>query len=202
MSAAIKMARADYQGDPGLFGAIWGGIKGVATGGLSGGITGAVRGFRGEPKSYRVVGATTPPQRPPMILPRSMPQRPVTNGAPYGKGSFTVDPTAFAFGGRPFISPADRGVGTMNGKAPGGYHWNKTSYFTQSEGWVEAGTKVVKNRRRNPGNIKAASRSLSRVIATKKALSTFSKVSIRDPNAVTTRTVYRCLKCKKNPCSC
>lgn len=59
-----------------------------------------------------------------------------------------------------------------NGKgscAPSGYHWNKSGYWSNESGmlpgasWTPAGTKLVKNRHRNPYNPKAASRAMSRL---------------------------------------
>ena len=193
MSAAIKMARAGYQGDPGLFsflGKVGRGVVGAATGFATGGISG---GLRGAVSPFVSVGATTPPPRS-YARPMALAMPPQTNGG----GRIRIDPLAALPGGRPFIT---RDV-AVDGKAPGGFHWNKSSYYTQSEGWIEKGTKLVKNRRRNPGNIKAASRSLSRVIATKNALSTFSKVTVRDPNAPKTKTVYKCMKCGHSKCRC
>ena len=43
---------------------------------------------------------------------------------------------------------------------PVGFHLNKTSYFLQSGEFVEAGTRFVRNRRRNPGNMRAADRAI------------------------------------------
>ena len=68
-----------------------------------------------------------------------------------------------------------------NGKAPGGYHYNKTSYYTKSEGWIEEGTKLVKNRRRNPGNTRAASRAMSRLTSAKSHMKMLNRVTIRKP---------------------
>lgn len=47
--------------------------------------------------------------------------------------------------------------------APSGYRLNKSSYFLKDGTFVEAGTKWVKVRRRNPANARALRRSLSRV---------------------------------------
>ena len=58
-------------------------------------------------------------------------------------------------------------MGDVQGKAPSGYHWNKTSYFLKDGTYVPAGTKLVKNRRRNPMNARALSRAISRVDAGK-----------------------------------
>ena len=194
MSAAIKMARAGYQGDPGLFGFIKGVAKAgfaLATGGPTAAGASIVRSIRGRtppPMIPSRVGATTPPQFFPTIPPQ--------NGQVCGQ----IPRPGVGAAVERFLPGGETGM--MPGAAPGGFHWNKTAYYTQSEGWIEKGTKLVKNRRRNPGNIKAASRSLSRVIATKKALSTFSKVTVRDPNAPVTKTVYKCTKCRKTTCVC
>jgi len=48
---------------------------------------------------------------------------------------------------------------------PSGFHPNKSTYWTQSEGTVMEGTKCVRNRRRNPLNPRAARRSMSRLVA-------------------------------------
>jgi len=45
---------------------------------------------------------------------------------------------------------------------PSGFHPNKSSYFTQA-GFVEKGSRCVKNRRRNPMNPRALDRAISRV---------------------------------------
>jgi hypothetical protein len=64
-------------------------------------------------------------------------------------------------------------------KAPGGYHWNKSDYFLRDGTFVPAGTKLVKNRRRNPLNPKAASRAISRLESAKRAVKDLGRVSIR-----------------------
>lgn len=50
-----------------------------------------------------------------------------------------------------------------------GHHMNKQTYFTRN-GAVPAGTKCVKNRRRNPLNPRALSRAMSRVASAQKAV--------------------------------
>jgi len=61
----------------------------------------------------------------------------------------------------------------------GGYHLNKSSYFLMDGTFVEAGTKWVRNRRRNPGNMRALSRSLGRIKSAKKMASSLSQITIR-----------------------
>ena len=70
-------------------------------------------------------------------------------------------------------------VAPVGGKPPAGYHWNRQGYFTKSEGWIPEGTKLVKNRRRNPLNPKAASRAIARLESAKNATKTLSRVTIR-----------------------
>jgi hypothetical protein len=50
---------------------------------------------------------------------------------------------------------------------PSGYHPNKSSYFLRDGTFVPAGSKCVKNRRRDPLNPKALRRSIERVNAGK-----------------------------------
>jgi len=60
-----------------------------------------------------------------------------------------------------------------------GYHWNKTGYYTKSSGWIEPFTRMVKNRRRNPGNMRALSRSMGRIKSAKKMAAVLGTISIR-----------------------
>lgn len=200
MSLQMTVARGGPRGDPGL----WGFIKGAAKTGVAlvtGGPTAAaatayqqITGSRARGLPPPVVGASTPWAAPPRSI------MPVQNGGrvvrtPGIRGAIE---RGLPFGRTGYEVAAAPGLnGTM-----GGYHLNKSGYFLQSGEFVEAGTKWVKNRRRNPGNIKAASRALSRVTATKKALQTFSRVTIRDKDPVKTKTVYKCPKCNRSKCVC
>lgn len=58
---------------------------------------------------------------------------------------------------------------------PSGFHPNKSTYWTQTEGVVEEGTKCVRNRRRNPLNPRAARRSMSRLGALSKEMKRLEK---------------------------
>jgi len=66
----------------------------------------------------------------------------------------------------------------MNGTMSG-YHWNKSDYFLMSGEFVPAGTKMVKNRKRNPANARATSRSIARIKGAKKYASSLSAITIR-----------------------
>jgi len=80
--------------------------------------------------------------------------------------------------------------GAMNGPLPGamvagkpsgvpGYHWNKSGYFLMSGQYVAPGTKMVKNRRRNPANPRATSNAITRIRGAKRYAKALSAISIR-----------------------
>jgi len=60
-----------------------------------------------------------------------------------------------------------------------GYHWNKSGYFLKSGEYVRAGSKMVKNRRRNPANPRATSNAIMRIKGAKRYASSLSSISIR-----------------------
>jgi len=127
--------------------------------------------------------------------PAVMPRAGTGPGCPPGmfKLPFTnkcVDPSAAALGGDPFIT--DLPMAAMNGMngdpmtmragtASGwpGYHWNKSDYFLRSGEFVPAGSRSVKNRRRNPMNPRATSNAISRVKGAKRFASSLAHISIR-----------------------
>lgn len=221
MSASIAISKAQYQGDPGIFGSIFGGIKRGVRAGLGvasvlpgvGGFASAARNilFPGDAR-INIPGASTLPS-----LPR---------GVPIGSAGIAMPGTGFGGGGRPgptmgpagpcppgqsrgfnppFLGPPGVGVdlpflgryslgespmaqdqfqvttAMLAGKPTGwpGYHWNKSSYFLMSGEYVPAGTRAVRNRRRNPCNPRAVSRALSRVKSAKRFAASISHVSIR-----------------------
>lgn len=149
-----------YQGDPGIFGDIGrfigGAVKSLpVVGGLAGGaITGLANVL--DPKK---------PQIAPM-LPQVFQQAPVVP-KPGAMGAIQ----RFLPGGESGYMPA--------GPSPSGYHWNKADYFLRDGTFVPKGTKLVKNRRRNPANIRATNRAISRVASAKKHAQTLSRITIR-----------------------
>ena len=191
MSLANKMSKANYQGDPGLFGDIWKGIKSVgrAATGIVGGlgipivsgvsrIAGATL-FGGAPRN-QIPGASTFPTMPPQATINQ-----AGTWARPGVAQWGFNPP---FGGAPGVGIGPYGIGEgqraiTGGQAgigcPTGYHVNKTGYFTKSEGWIEPYSRCVRNRRRNPGNMKALSRSLGRIKSAKKMAAVLGTVSIR-----------------------
>jgi len=60
-----------------------------------------------------------------------------------------------------------------------GYHWNKSGYFLLSGEYVAPGTKMVKNRRRNPANPRATSNAITRIKGAKRYAASLSSISIR-----------------------
>jgi len=103
---------------------------------------------------------------------------------------FRVDPLAAFPGGEPLFSPlaaptvmngAGMPAAMVAGKPSGvpGYHWNKSGYFLQSGQYVAPGTKMVKNRRRNPANPRATSNAITRIRGAKRYAKALSAISIR-----------------------
>jgi len=60
-----------------------------------------------------------------------------------------------------------------------GYHWNKSGYFLLTGEYVSPGTKMVKNRRRNPANPRATSNAIQRIKGAKRYAKSLSSISIR-----------------------
>jgi len=158
MSMAIQ--RAKHTGDPGFFGDIFRGVTGAVGGLLTGGplaaITGGIGGFRGS--------AATRPSSLPGIGPRLQIPAP---------GPLAATQRFFPGGATGMMAPAPA-TGSM-----GGYHLNKSDYFLMSGEFVPAGTRWVRNRKRNPANARATSRAISRVTGAKNYAKSLSRISIR-----------------------
>jgi len=219
MSMAIQ--RSKYTGDPGLFGDIWGGIKGIAKVGLGiagtlpvvGGVARIARqiAFPGDAR-MRIPGASTFPT---MSVGRPIPQFPtgapgsgryLGPAGPTGRwgdcpgGFFNPDtgdcytpverPGTLAAiqrilpGGETGMMMPENGAAPMAmraGKASGwpGYHWNKSDYFLRSGEFVPAGSRAVRNRRRNPANPRATSNAITRIKGAKRYAKSLSAITIR-----------------------
>jgi len=161
MSMAIK--RASYTGDPGLFDIFKGAIGG-AWAGLTGG------------------AGRQPP------IPTAGPGR-VPLGRNFGPGNMGgngfklpgfMDPLGFT--GPSWL---DRGTAAPSMTEAGcpanlsGYHLNKSAYFLMSGEFVPAGSRYVRNRKRNPANARATSRAISRVVGAKRYATSLSRISVR-----------------------
>lgn len=90
-----------------------------------------------------------------------------TSGVGFPFGGFAGTQTVYS-------SP---GGGAAGHACPVGYHWNRTAYYTK-QGHVAKGTKCVKNRRKNPLNPRALSRSMSRIHSAKKAAHFLDRIQI------------------------
>lgn len=185
MSAAIKMAKANYQGDPGLFGFLGNiakGALGIATGGASTALLGAAQTILGgAKKSSPSILVTSRPSAGTVLTAGSIPALPARPGIIAGADSVvsrgvTLGPlnigSQTVYGPTAQIAPA--------GPAPRGKHLNKTGYFLKGGQYVAPGSRWVSNRRRNPLNPRALSRSMARLTSAKKAASGMARISIRD----------------------
>lgn len=206
MSLAIQ--RAKYQGDPGLFGALKGAVGGFFTGGVGGAIGGAVSGWKDKPAAAPGTGQMGRPARgqPGYWAPRYRTSTPQTQAAlgmggrptPYapargalppglglglGPGRGMIDPLGLIGERQPGTAMESRGSLTKSQSkvgAPHGYHWNRSGYYLKSEGrWIEPGTRLVKDRKMNPLNPRAASGAMHRLGRAKKAASMLNRVTIR-----------------------
>ncbi len=190
MSLANKMAKANYQGDPGFFGDLWKGVKSVgrvATGVVGSlgipiisGVAKTAGGllFGGSARNT-IPGASTFPSAPaglPINLATTL-AGPVMPGVPQlpVPGPVGFLQRGFAGGATGYMPDPSQQIGP----AMQGYHWNKAGYFLMSGEYVAPGTKLVKNRKRNPGNMRALSRSMGRIKSAKKMAAVLGTISIR-----------------------
>lgn len=208
MSLMIKTARAEQQGiatgnsgamgDPGLFSSIGSVFKsaiGVATQFIPGPVGAIVRsGFR------KFGGAPIPSVA--ATRPQFQPQRPrVRPGIGRTFASFVgqeargplqeeeleiglVPPRFKArkrFGAAQALT--DGVVGRAGIACPQGMRPNKSDYWRTNQAgqpvFVEAGTRCVSVRRRNPGNSRANDRAIARIASAKRMAKTLGRISIR-----------------------
>jgi len=187
MSMAIKAAK--FQGDPGLFGFVGraarklGGaaLRFIPGGGIAQTAIGIGAGFLGG----RVTpSAPTQFQVPGRFGGRTQRAfaRPGTGFAPPTQVTrtpgFAGALQRFLPGGKTGFEVAAPGVAP--GIAPTGFHLNRTSYFLQTGEFVEKGSRFVRNRRRNPGNMRAADRAISRIESAKRMARRLSRITVRD----------------------
>lgn len=169
MSYAVKISRAQYSGDPGLFGVlgkIGGAILNTAGGLLPGPVGGAAQaagrvlsgGGGSRTPQLPVYTAGFGPQQQAPRLPHSSTQ--------VGPGGMIYKHTEYG-GGITLPQGMNGGAGTKLA-CPSGYHPNKSSYFLRDGTFVPEGSRCVKNRRRNVGNMRALDRALSRLNGAKR----------------------------------
>lgn len=168
MSLAVKAARQQAVGDPGLFGSIGKFLGGAlkTVGGIVGGPVGfglkTIGGFAGGGPQV-----TSPAPR--MITGRTVGRR----GSQGPNQLFGPGVTPFV--GPPRPAPAG-GVGLA---CPAGFHPNKSSYFMRSGEFIAKGSKCVPSRRRNPANARANDRAIGRIESAKKMAARLGRISIR-----------------------
>lgn len=187
-----------------LLGGILKGVGGFITGGPAGAIAGVASELfkpkQSSPTSYgappttatvdrlRQIAATQPILRPAINVATAYPPQfpdstkttsgvALPGGILVGKQTTTYGP---GFGSPPPMLPAPQQASPGQG-CHKGYHLNKTGYYSRKRGgWVPAGTVCVKNRRRNPLNPRALSRSISRISSAKNAARFLSRVTVRE----------------------
>lgn len=164
MSVGIKVARAGSQGgvpigrqvsqgDPGLFGDIFGGLKSIGK---------AAIGVFAPPGVSRILGLGGGGRAP------ASPRNIVAGNLPTG----VPKPGVIAFS-QQLIPGGATGLGTG---CASGHRPNKSDYFLRDGTFVAAGTRCVKTRRRNPANARATSRAISRINGAKRMQHTLAQI--------------------------
>lgn len=194
MSLQLAVAKGAYMGDPGLFSFVGKALKGIAS--IGGKVVktavGAAAGLaRGGPLGAITGGLSAagviklPTQRQPVLLSPEM-----AYGRSTGMPGIGQQPIV-QFGGR--VGPVSGGFMIGGGGQPGAPstyvapdgtacrgHLNRTRYYSQRMGGlVEPGTVCVKNRRTNPLNPRALSRSMRRLSGFVKATRSAEKLLTR-----------------------
>jgi len=167
------MPGTGYQGDPGLFGF----LGNVAKGAL--GIVGA-SGLPGISNVARGLGSIFGNKRPgPKLgqrfqIPNAFPSRPMQPFAGQTPRGMPVP------GGRAARQRFFPGGATGLGEGcPTGYKPNKSDYFLKTGEFVEAGSRCVKIRKRNPLNPRAFDRALGRLEGAQKFKTRLARITIR-----------------------
>lgn len=156
--------RGMQMGDPGIFGDIWGGIKGAATGLITGGPLGAIGGAL---SGSGIIKPPTP-TLPPLVSPRLPFQQAPVVPKPGTRGAIE----RFLPGGQTGYQPAVTGP-------PKGYRLNKSGYWLKSGEYVQPESRYVKIRRRNPMNPKALDRAITRITSAKRASKKIGRITVR-----------------------
>lgn len=166
-------ARAGQQGD---FGSILSGI-GKAVSFIPGIGTIAGAGLQA------IGGAITKKPKAPSIAPAAGPGI-SSGGALVAAGGLPAMPQLGGLtlaGGTPTLSKPGTAMVKAGSCAPSGYHWNKSGYWKNESGllpgasWQEPGTVLVRNRKRNPFNPRAASRAMSRLASLSMGMRTLER---------------------------
>jgi len=182
VSYAMKVAKSQAMGDPGLFGFLGklvGGVAKVASvipGPL--GMVGKVASVltSGGAKPIKLASAGSLPGIGPTVR---MPGTGLTIPLPQPRSLFPGGATQSGYEGPAtgaLVGAPIRGAGAQ---CTSGYHFNRTGYFTKRYGFIEKGSICVRNRKRNPLNPRALSRAMARLSSAKKAVRVLGDYSIR-----------------------
>lgn len=184
--------KRQYRGDPGLFGFIGKAIGGVAKiagsiipgpiGGIAKLVSGALSSA-GKPVNPSIAAKPLPASVMSVLTASNVPQLPQF---PQQIGLVnTQNVTSPGVGMVPYAPPGTvnqsglgAGASTNGAGCQSGYHRNKTGYFTKKYGWIPQGSVCVKNRKRNPLNPRALSRSMARLSSAQCAASFLNRVTI------------------------
>lgn len=189
MSALIKR---QYRGDPGLFGFIGKAIGSVAkiAGSIIPGPLGAIAKIAGtalsgagKPVNPSVLAKPLPTSVAAILQLKSPTPQALAQGLPQLPSQTGLVNIAHVAPGVGNQTQSGAGAGySQNGSTPceRGYHRNKVGYYTKRYGFIEAGSICVKNRKRNPLNPRALSRSMARLSSAKGAAAFLSRVTIRE----------------------
>ena len=193
MSIAIKAAKA--QGDPGLLGFLGKAARGLGSLAAktlipapfrlgASAVLGGIRSTVSPGGGFQVPGRVqsfVPQAGAQRIQQRIGPARPGVGTAvtrvPGFKGALQ---RLLPGGATGFETVAAGGAGML---PPRGFHLNKTGYFLTSAAefgtFVEPFSRFVRNRRRNPGNMRAADRAISRIESAKRMAKRLSRITVR-----------------------
>jgi len=200
MSIAIKTARMQTArsgvvlpgvGDPGFFGDLFGKAVSIGRGALTGGVSGAINAALGRK------GATTTVSNGTIFTGSGTSFQQQPTGQPPRPAGIDIN---LPFHGEPgagvtFFGPSGGGGGgtavAMNGNGvtlacQKGFHPNKTGYFVKGDcrtgtggGFIEKGTKCVRDRRRNSLNPRALDRAMGRITSAKLKEAKLKRITIR-----------------------
>jgi len=192
MSIAIKAAKA--QGDPGLFGFLGRAAKRLGGAAINTFVPGPIRtagrtalGIL-RPSVSQASGGFQVPGRVSSAVPLAGARR-LQGFGPARPGTGTpVTRTPGIRGAVQRLLPGGATGFEVAGAAggvlpPRGFHLNKTGYFLTSPEefgtFVEPLSRFVRNRRRNPGNMRAADRAISRIESAKRMAKRLSRITVR-----------------------
>jgi len=189
MSIAIKAAK--FQGDPGLFGFLGRAAKKVGGSLIRSVVPSPIREIGRQalnvlrPTVSQAQSGFQVPGRVQSFVPQAGAQRIQQRIGPARPGVGT--PVTRTPGLRGFAQRLIPGGATgfeVAGAAPGmlpprGFHLNKTGYFLQTGEFVEPFSRFVRNRRRNPGNMRAADRAISRIESAKRMAKRLGRITVR-----------------------